>query len=187
MTRLTVYIVALSLGAAAAIGLVSCGGSDDELLPGSSADQILDNLDTVEELVAAGDCDGAVGAAQEVRNQVDELPRSVDAGLRQRLLEGAEQLEEVAATDCEEPVTITETTEPTEDTETQETEPDEDDEDEQTTAPTETEPTETVPTDTEPTETEPPTTPTDGEDGGSGGSGGIGPGGSSRFQPGGSG
>jgi hypothetical protein len=175
MARLTLYIVALSLGAIAAVGLVSCGGSDDDLLPGSSADQILDNLDTVEELVAEGSCDEAVSAAAEIRDQVERLPRSVDAELRQRLIEGADRLEEVAASDCTPPTTVTETAETTdettapEETEPEETEPEEEDE------PEKTEPTETEPTETQPTETQP-TTPTNGD------SGGIGPSGSSGFQ-----
>jgi hypothetical protein len=170
MARLTIYIVALALGAAAAVGLVSCGGSDDELLPGSDASQILDNLDSVEEEVAVGDCDGAISAAQQVRDQVEGLPRSVDTELRQQLAQGAQRLEDLAANDCEEPPTVTETTETTdEDTETKETQPTE-------TEPTQTAPTETQPTETEPTETAPPTAtatipPTSG-----GGSGGIGPG-----------
>jgi hypothetical protein len=160
MARLTIYIVALALGAAAAVGLVSCGGSDDELLPGSDASQILDNLDSVEEEVAVGDCDGAFAAAQEVSDQVERLPRSVDAELRQQLAEGAQRLEDLAASDCQEPPTVTETTDTTdEETETKETET-----------------TETEPTETEPTQTEAPTAtatipPTSG-----GGSGGIGPG-----------
>jgi hypothetical protein len=173
MARLTIYIVALALGAAAAVGLVSCGGSDDELLPGSDASQILDNLDSVEEEVAVGDCDGAFAAAQEVSDQVERLPRSVDAELRQQLAEGAQRLEDLAASDCQEPPTVTETTDTTdEETETKETETTE-------TEPTHTETTETTetePTETEPTQTEAPTAtatipPTSG-----GGSGGIGPG-----------
>jgi hypothetical protein len=180
MARLTLYLIAFALGAAAAVGLVSCGGSDDGLLRGSDAEQILDNLDTVEDLVAAGDCDGAVSAAQDVRNQVERLPQSVDGELRQRLEDGAVRLEEVAATDCEEPTTVTETTTPPEEeTDTEETEPTE-------TEPTETAPTETQPTGpttpTETTPTTPTTTPTDGEDGGNGDSGGIGPSGTSGFE-----
>ena len=169
MARLTIYIIALALGAAAAVGLVSCGGSNDDLLPGKSANEILDNLNTIDQLVAEGDCTSAAAAAQEVRDQVEGLPRTVDAELRQRLAEGADNLEQLAASDCEEPTTVTTTTEEStkETTATQE---------EPTTETTNTE-TETTNTETGTTDTEPPPTATSTTTTPTGGSGGVTPGG----------
>jgi len=159
--RLTLSILAIALGAAAAVGLVSCGGSDDDLLPGDTASEILTNLSSVEELVAEGDCEGALSAAQDVATQVERLPGSVDAELRERLAAGADQLEQVSAEDCTEPETVTTTAETTTD------EPTDDEEDEtEPTTPTETtDTTTTQPTTTEPTTPTQPTVPTDGSGG----------------------
>jgi hypothetical protein len=193
MARLTLYIVALALGAAAAVGLVSCGGSDDELLPGDTADEIAQNLDSVEALVDAGECSDAGEAAQRVSDQVAGLPTTVDRELRQRLAAGAELLEEVVSTDCEEAPTVTQTTEPTdEDTETTETTETTDTTDTtettettdttdttETTGTTETtETTDTTDTGTTTAPTQPTTPPTEGND-----SGGVtGPSGNSQIQ-----
>jgi hypothetical protein len=181
MARLTLYIVALALGAAAAVGLVSCGGSDDELLPGDTADEIAQNLDSVEALVDAGECSDAGEAAQRVSDQVAGLPTTVDRELRQRLAAGAELLEEVVSTDCEEAPTVTQTTEPTdEDTETTETTETTDTTDTtETTETTETtQTTDTTDTGTTTAPTQPTTPPTEGND-----SGGVtGPSGNSQIQ-----
>lgn len=123
MTRLIVPIVALGLGLAAAFALVSCGDDDAELLPGDTAEQIVDNLDTVEMLAAEGDCEGAQRAAAEVSGQVDTLS-GVDRELIQALRRGTDRLETVVA-GCEETTT-------TETTETEATVPTESDEDERT-------------------------------------------------------
>jgi len=123
MARLIVPIVALGLGLAAAFALVSCGGDDAELLPGDTAEQIVDNLDTVEMLAAEGDCEGAQRAAAEVSGQVDALS-GVDRELIQALRRGTDRLETVVA-GCEETTT-------TETTETEATVPTESDEDKRT-------------------------------------------------------
>ncbi len=123
MGRVTASLIALVLGAVAALGLVACGGgSDADLLPGSTASEINANLDQVEQLASEGDCVGAADAAQAVSLQVEELG-GVDAELKQALQEGAARLNEVIS-GCEE-ATIEEETAPViEETE----EPEEEDE-----------------------------------------------------------
>lgn len=101
MGRLSASILAVFLGALAALGLVACGGSDSaDLLPGGTASEITANLDQVRELATAGDCVGAEDAAQAVSTQIEELG-GVDKELKQALREGATRLNEVV-TSCEE-------------------------------------------------------------------------------------
>lgn len=101
MGRATATLIVFALGAAAALGLVACGGgSDADLLPGSTASEINSNLDEVDQLANEGDCVGAADAAQAVSLQVEELG-GVDAKLKQALQEGAARLNEVVA-GCEE-------------------------------------------------------------------------------------
>jgi cell division septation protein DedD len=93
MARLALPILALALGAAAAVGLVSCGGRDDKgLLPGDTAAQIVANLDTVDQLAREGDCSSAASAVASVQDEIQSLPSSVDPDLRARLTEGAQRL-----------------------------------------------------------------------------------------------
>ena len=107
MVRLALPILALALGAALAVGLVSCGGGDDEgLLPGDNAQQIVDNLNQVELDAENGDCDSAAAAADEVQAQIEELGNDVNAELKQRLADGAAQLEQVISDSCVDTATI---------------------------------------------------------------------------------
>jgi hypothetical protein len=93
--------LALVLGAAAALGLVSCGGGEGaKLLPGVTAQEISENLDSVKQFASEGECVGAENAAQEVSAQVEGLG-GVDEKLKQALQRGAEKLDEVVV-DCEE-------------------------------------------------------------------------------------
>jgi outer membrane biosynthesis protein TonB len=120
MGRLTAPLLALVLGAAAAVALVACGGgSSAKLLPGNSASQITTNLDEVKQLAQSGECVGAEDAAQQVSAQIDALG-GVDKKLKQALREGADRLGEVVA-GCEEaqteavaPASVPEPTESTE-------------------------------------------------------------------------
>jgi hypothetical protein len=101
MGRLSASLLALALGAVAALGLVACGSSDDaDLLPGGTASEITSNLDQVEQLAGEGDCIGAADAAQAVSAQVEALA-GVDKKLKLALREGATRLNEVVAS-CEE-------------------------------------------------------------------------------------
>jgi hypothetical protein len=99
--RLSASLIALSLAAAAALGLAACGsGSDAELLPGETASEINSNIDQVEQLVGERDCVGAEDASAAVTGQVESL-NGVDAKLKRALSEGAARLNEVVA-ECEE-------------------------------------------------------------------------------------
>jgi len=104
MARLSPLFLAFLLGAASAVGLVSCGGGNDaQLLPGTTADQIESNLDQVAELAAAEDCVGAEDAVAEVAAEVEEL-QGVDVKLKTALQEGTAKLREVVGR-CEEETT----------------------------------------------------------------------------------
>lgn len=108
MGRLSALFIAFALGAACAVGIVSCGGEDDAgLLPGTTADQIESNLIRVEELSDEGDCIGAEEAVAEVTAEVEEL-QGVNPKLKAALREGAGQLS-VAVGRCEEETTTEET------------------------------------------------------------------------------
>lgn len=187
------FILALALGGAAAFALVSCGGGDDaQLLPGNTAQEISENLDSVKQFVGEGECVGAANAAQEVSAQVEDLG-GVDPKLKQALQGGAAKLNEVVATCVE---TETEAVAPASEApsteeedelppglekkaekerekeeKTLEKEEEKQEKDEEKEAPpaTPTTPTETTPA--EPTTPAPPS-----EGGGTGASGGVGPG-----------
>ncbi|HEY4779368.1 MAG TPA: hypothetical protein VIH47_07240 [Solirubrobacterales bacterium] len=101
MGRLSASLLALSLGAVAALGLVACGSSGKaDLLPGNTANEITANLDQVKSLATEGDCVGAEDAAQAVSAQIEALG-GVDKRLKLALQEGASRLNEVVAS-CEE-------------------------------------------------------------------------------------
>jgi hypothetical protein len=100
MRQPAAFALVLALGAVAAVGLASCGGEDAKLLPGTTAQEITENLDTVQQLAAEGECVGAADAAQEVSNEVEALG-GIDPKLKQALQRGAAQLSEVVTT-CEE-------------------------------------------------------------------------------------
>lgn len=179
MRQLAALSLALALGVATAVGLASCGGEDAELLPGATAAEISENLDTVKQLAGEGECVGAADAAEEVNAQVETLG-GVDPELKQALERGAARLSEVVAT-CEE--TTTEAFEPsTEDTEEaapkippgQEKKEEKEREKEEKEAEKDLPPdTPTTPAETTPAE--PPTTPPPSEGGGTGAPGGVSP------------
>ena len=106
MRQLAAFALALALGAAAAVVLASCGGGEDaKLLPGTTAQQISENLDTVQQFAAEEECIGAADAAQEVSDEVEALT-GVDPKLKEALQRGATKLNEVVTT-CEEETTET--------------------------------------------------------------------------------
>jgi len=115
MPRLSAAVTALVLGVLCALLLASCGGSDAKLLPGDTAQEIIENLDSVKQLAAEGECVDAEEAALEVSAQIESL-EGIDPKLKANLEEGAERLNEVID-DCdeepseEEPVDTIETTE----------------------------------------------------------------------------
>lgn len=101
MARLSALLLAVALGAACALALVSCGSGDDaNLLPGTTADEIEANLDAVEQLAAEEDCFGAEDAVAQVTAEVEEL-EGVDVKLKRALEDGTARLSEVVGR-CEE-------------------------------------------------------------------------------------
>ncbi len=179
MRQLAALSLALALGVATAVGLASCGGEDAELLPGATAAEISENLDTVKQLASEGECSGAADAAEEVSAQVEALG-GLDPELKQALERGAARLSEVVVT-CEE--ATTEAFEPsTEDTEEaapkvppgQEKKEEKEREKEEKEAEKDLPPdTPTTPAETTPAE--PPSAPPPSEDGGTGAPGGVSP------------
>jgi len=108
MARLSTLLLAVSLGAACAVALISCGsGNDANLLPGTTADEIEANLDAVEQLAAEQDCFGAEDAVAQVAAEVEEL-EGVDPKLKRALEDGTAKLSEVVGR-CEEETTEEET------------------------------------------------------------------------------
>jgi hypothetical protein len=99
MSRVVASVLALAIGAAVAVALASCGGTDAKLLPGETAREISENLDSVQLLVDEGECVDAEDAALEVSTQVEAL-KGIDPELKQTLQDGAARLNEVVDT-CE--------------------------------------------------------------------------------------
>jgi hypothetical protein len=161
-------IVLALIAAAAAAGLLGCGGDaePDPSLSGQEAGVLVSRLDEIQSNVDVGSCLVAADRTEELLAEVEQLPDSVNQDVRNALSRGATNLLDLLEdpNQCEPRTTTTETTTaPTtteEDTTTQRTRP------ETTTTPTQTQPN-TITTPTQPTTT---TTP-------GGGSGGIGPGG----------
>jgi hypothetical protein len=181
MQRLTV----LALAAAATLALAACGGGEDaKLLPGTTAAEITENLESVKQLAGEGECVGAANAAVEVSTQVEAV-QDIDPKLKQALQRSAEKLREVVTT-CEENEE-TEAVGPADEASTeesaklppgQEKKEEKEREKEEKKAEKELEKTEkhepAPPVETEPEE--PPTTPPPTESGGTGAPGGVSPG-----------
>ncbi len=99
--QLAISTLALALGTATALGLVSCGGGEDaKLLPGNTAAEITENLDRVKQYAEEGECVGAEDAVAEVNAQVEGLT-GVDPKLVEALERGSTRLSEVVAS-CQE-------------------------------------------------------------------------------------
>jgi hypothetical protein len=129
-------LLAVVLGAGAAL-TIGCGGGDDEgLLSDARAETLTDHLNRIDEFVGAQRCSAVDDRVRALRREVDGLPQGTDSALRTRLEEGVALLEEQAPEECREG---------------------EDDEEEAETIP-ETVPPETVPPETVPPETQPPRT-----------------------------
>jgi hypothetical protein len=107
MSRAATSALSVALGLAVAIALASCGGGDAKLLPGTTAKEITENLESIRVLAAEGECVDAEDAAQEVSTQVEEL-QGIDPKLKEELQKGATTLNEVVLT-CTEATTEEET------------------------------------------------------------------------------
>ncbi len=88
------------LFAALAVGLLlsACGGGGNgKLLPGTTADQITQNLDQVQVSHEEGNCEGAEVGVSKVSTEVDELGK-VDVELKKAMRHAAAKLSEVVST-----------------------------------------------------------------------------------------
>lgn len=129
MARLAASLLALALGAGLAFALVACGEDDAKLLPGETAQEISENLDSVQRLVDEGECVEGQDAAEQVSTQVEGL-EGIDPKLKRTLEEGTSRLNEVVVS-CEETTETVEETVPTiEDTTEKPKKDDEESEDE---------------------------------------------------------
>jgi outer membrane biosynthesis protein TonB len=116
----------LGLALAATLSLSACGGSNPELIPQDRADELTTTVDEIASRTSDADCEGADDALRSARNQVAELPRQVDDGLKDNLNEWLDQIGSRIEDDCkpeETPTpTPTETETPTETPTPEETE-----------------------------------------------------------------
>jgi hypothetical protein len=149
--RPLLLLLALAAGVSCSLLVAACGGGDSaDLIPASRASSMTDQLNRIDAAVRRGRCTGVPDAVAQLQGEVNDLSGDVDAGLRNRLQEGVQNLNDIADRECLDNAQTTTTTQTTQ-TETTTTE----------TTPTDTttETTPTTPTDTT-TETTP-TTPTD--------------------------
>jgi hypothetical protein len=157
--RILAYLLALALGAGAAVGLAACGGGTSKaLIPAADAGPLRDDFDAVGSAIDSGDCPGSEQALSRAQSHLDQLPARVSVRLRRRIQQGINTLRTQAAKEClanQTTATTDTTTIPTTTTTTATTPP---------TVPTTTTTTPTTPTTTTPTT--PTTTSTTGGDNG---------------------
>jgi hypothetical protein len=146
---LKALLVALVLGLLCSFA-VACGEEQEGLLSAARAENLKEDLDAIDEAVAAGRCNAVDGRLNSLRAEINDLPQSTDRRLRERLETGLANLESQAPEECAAGETDTQP-ETTPETEPTETIPPE-------TTPPETVPPETVPPETTPPETVPPET-----------------------------
>ena len=93
-------LLPLGLALAAAMLLTACGGSSTKLIPEDRAQELKDTVDQVAAQVEDEKCSEAESALRRARNQVSELPRSVDRGLKDNLNEWLDQVASRIEDDC---------------------------------------------------------------------------------------
>jgi hypothetical protein len=92
-----VVLLSLALGAVSA-ALISCGSSGSDDIPPNVSAQMLHQLTRASEADAQGECDTVASAATEVQR----LAASVQPGdVKQAVLDGAGNLDQLASTDCD--------------------------------------------------------------------------------------
>ena len=85
---------------ALATGALGGCGSNEKLLPASDASAMDESFQRVADATNSGDCAAATSALADARKAFDALPSSVDAGLRERILAGIEQLGRTVPEQC---------------------------------------------------------------------------------------
>lgn len=137
----------LALGLALAAMLLSgCGSSNPHMIDQTRAEALSATVDQIAQRTDAEDCEGAQGAVREAKNQVSELPKSVDSRLKGNLTDWLDHIAVEVPKDCKPKAEKTPTTTPT---------PTPTETDTPTPTPTETDTPTPTPTPT-PTETPPP-------------------------------
>ena len=93
------------LGVAAAL-LVSCGSSTAKLIPTADAGPLQSDFEEVAQAAEAGDgdCSATQTAIAKTEQDFNALPSSVDAGLRETLRQGIDNLRNRALTLCTQPL-----------------------------------------------------------------------------------
>jgi hypothetical protein len=98
MPRKALLLVALALGAISASALVACGSNDEGTIPEANAQAMLSALAQASAAESNGDCDAVQESASLVADEAAaELPSDVDPEVRQAVIDGAEQLFDLAA------------------------------------------------------------------------------------------
>jgi outer membrane biosynthesis protein TonB len=91
----------LALGLLVAALLAGCGGSERELIPESRATRLTATVDQITAACEAEEAERAQAAVEAANQQVSELPRRVDAQLRDNLREWLAHIEGRLERDCE--------------------------------------------------------------------------------------
>jgi hypothetical protein len=97
----------LGLALAAALFLTACGSSNPKLIPEDRAQALKATVDQVAQRVGDEDCSSAESALRKARNQVSELPRSVDRSLKDNLNDWLDQVASRIPDDCKPSPTAT--------------------------------------------------------------------------------
>jgi hypothetical protein len=139
-------LVAGLLGVAAALLIAACASSSGKLIPLADAGPLQSDFEAVAQAAETGngDCSATEAAITTTEQNFNELPATVDAGLRQTLRQGIDNLRSHALALCAQPLAQATTTSTTAKTTPSTTT--------STTTPATT-PTTTTPTTTTPTET----------------------------------
>jgi cell division septation protein DedD len=104
-------LLAGSLGAGCAL-LVACG-SGKSLIPSTDAGPLSSDFDAIARAVSNGDCAATRTALAQAQHDFNALPSSVDAGLRQRISDGLNNLQSTAPTQCAQAQSQTQSTQAT--------------------------------------------------------------------------
>jgi hypothetical protein len=112
MKRALRPLLALLLGAIAALAVIACGGSGKNLIPLADAGPLQGDFEAVAQAARSGggDCTATKAAIEKTERDFATLPASVDAGLHAKLSEGISNLRERALALCAQPLTQTNTT-----------------------------------------------------------------------------
>jgi hypothetical protein len=97
MTRRAAPLLALGAAALLAAG---CGQSNPKLIPQSNADQLTASVDAIQSACASGDAADVRNKIADAKNQVSELPRRTDDGLKSNLRAWLNHMDDRADRDC---------------------------------------------------------------------------------------